>query len=311
MDSLIWIKVVVLVGLLLVVMVFGLLPLKLATILKTKRLGSARILRLLSCFAGGVFLATCLLDLLPEVTSQFDAVFERMNVQMNFPITGLVVTIGFLLILAVEEVVLGCKESQLISANENVYTLGITVDDSRGDSDDTDSLRETKFVPEDTDFLVAPTYNFSNSLRSMALLVALSLHSLFEGLAIGLRNESSGVLRLFTAVAIHKSILAFSLGLKLVQSNLSLRTVVLSCLFFAVTSPLGVSLGILCQSMASELTSAVITATLQAIATGTLFYITFLEVLANEINSNGDRFWKVVAVIVGVVCMTGLVMFGD
>ena len=51
-----------------------------------------------------------------------------------------------------------------------------------------------------------------SSLRSYLLLLALTFHSVFEGLAIGLQQVSGQLFSIFTAVIIHKAIMAFSLG---------------------------------------------------------------------------------------------------
>ncbi|XP_070543698.1 zinc transporter ZIP1-like [Ptychodera flava] len=259
----------------------------------TRKGNAPRFLRLMSCFAGGVFLSTCLLDLLPEVQAGFTKVFEDSRIQIDYPIAELVIIIGFLLVLTVEQTVLSCEEKHRLPSTNVMNMPLLDIDSSDDESVDN---RNTEF---------------SARLRSFALLIALSLHSLFEGLAVGLRNESTGVVRLFTAVAIHKCILAFSLGLKMVQSKLSRCTILGSCLCFAVTSPLGVGLGIVFDAVLSDFTSVAVTAILQAIATGTLFYITFLEVLTNEINAFGDRFWKTLCVTIGVVSMASLVIISE
>lgn len=43
-----------------------------------------------------------------------------------------------------------------------------------------------------------------SKFHSLFLLIALSLHSLFEGLAIGLQQTSETVIQVFVAVLIHK-----------------------------------------------------------------------------------------------------------
>lgn len=46
-------------------------------------------------------------------------------------------------------------------------------------------------------------------VRSLMLLLSLSLHSVFEGLALGLQSSMSSTLQIFAALAVHKSVLAF------------------------------------------------------------------------------------------------------
>ena len=51
-----------------------------------------------------------------------------------------------------------------------------------------------------------------SALRSVLLIIALTFHSLFEGLAIGLQTELGELMSIFIAVVVHKAVMAFSLG---------------------------------------------------------------------------------------------------
>ena len=51
-----------------------------------------------------------------------------------------------------------------------------------------------------------------SSLRGFLVLVALSVHSLFEGMAVGLEETSVGVWQLFLAIAIHSTAIVFCIG---------------------------------------------------------------------------------------------------
>lgn len=62
-----------------------------------------------------------------------------------------------------------------------------------------------------------------STIRSLVLLIALSFHSIFEGLAIGLQQDLGQLISLFLAVIAHKAVMAFSLGLTLAQANLSAK----------------------------------------------------------------------------------------
>ena len=46
---------------------------------------------------------------------------------------------------------------------------------------------------------------------------ALSLHAVFEGLAVGLEETTAGVWTLFAAIASHKFVIAFCMGVELVS----------------------------------------------------------------------------------------------
>ena len=64
---------------------------------------------LLNCFAGGVFLGTCLLDLFPEVQDNISDVMTKLNVESSFPVAEFLVVFGLFIVLIVEQISLGCK----------------------------------------------------------------------------------------------------------------------------------------------------------------------------------------------------------
>ena len=55
---------------------------------------------------------------------------------------------------------------------------------------------------------------------SVMVVVALSVHSLFEGMAIGLEESSSGVWTLMLAISIHAVPIVFCIGTDMISSGL-------------------------------------------------------------------------------------------
>lgn len=98
-------------------------------------------------------------------------------------------------------------------------------------------IEEDEMVEKSTD----PSAH--SHFRYIMLAVVLSIHSVFEGLALGLETKMSTVVQLFAAIAIHKSVVAFSLGLNMVQSGLSLSSKLTSLSIFCLASPIGAIIG--------------------------------------------------------------------
>uniref|UniRef100_A0A4W3H5K7 Solute carrier family 39 member 1 n=1 Tax=Callorhinchus milii TaxID=7868 RepID=A0A4W3H5K7_CALMI len=256
-----------------------------------------RAVSLISCFAGGVFLATCLLDLLPDYLAGMADVLRKMQVELVFPLVEFIVAMGFFLVLIMEQIVLSCKDHSG-SSEETRGLLGWPASGGyHHHGDGVASGREDQGVHLHVDL------NSHSAIRSFILVFSLSLHSIFEGLAVGLQEANSKVIEICIALSIHKCIIAFSLTLKLLQSRLK-RTVVVSCVvLFAVMSPLGIGVGIL---LTEDYGHQLVCSVLEGIATGTFMYITFMEILPHELSSSDQRIAKVLALITGFSVVTAV-----
>ena len=99
--------------------------------------------------------------------------------------------------------------------------------------------------------------HFLSFSRSLLLLIALSFHSVFEGLAIGLQKDLGQLISLFLAVIAHKAVMAFSLGLNLAQANLNVKQYLISIIIFSIASPFGMAIGMglsdMDQSLAGDI----------------------------------------------------------
>ncbi|CAI9574226.1 unnamed protein product [Staurois parvus] len=146
-----------------------------------------------------------------------------------------------------------------------------------------------------------PLYS-SSSFRSLILFCSLSIHSVFEGLAIGLQSNYSSALQIAIAVLIHKGIIVFSLSLKLIQSMTTPAWLITYIVIFSLMSPIGITIGIIVTLKKSGIVTLVQTI-LAGIASGTFVYVTFLEILPQELNSGERPILKVFFIIIGFTVM--------
>lgn len=358
-------KVVILFGLLLFTFILGLIPLFIVKYIRRKsesgvsfhtNLKYKRTLSILSCFAAGVFLATCLLELLPDVREDLEKSLAQMDIHYKFPAGEFVMVLGFFLILIVEQIVLSVKERQhsteLHAVNDNKYNampeheiekeeteslLDRVLDEDRRDheflrsvssehsicgiSDEPHYERRTSRTSIDlrSEADIVPTSpgecehehrnepheeHYHSTLRSILLTLAISIHSLFEGLAVGLQDTTSTLLSIFVALLLHKGILSFSLGMNLISSKLSDKSVLKSISIFCLSAPIGIAIGIGIIDLWDSEISQLVQGILQGVACGTFLYITFFEVLPHEFNSCDLRLIKVMFLIIGFGTVT-------
>lgn len=117
------------------------------------------------------------------------------------------------------------------------------------------------------------------------------------------------MLEICVAIVVHKSIIVFSLAVKLIQSAIHPLWVAAYIGIFALMSPIGIAIGI--SVMEAQLAyGALIQAILEGLAAGTFVYITFLEILPHELNSPGNQLLKVMFILLGFSIMAALTFLG-
>nr|KAG5696332.1 hypothetical protein BaRGS_027942 [Batillaria attramentaria] len=125
--------------------------------------------------------------------------------------------------------------------------------------------------------------------RSIIYIMALSLHGIFEGLALGLQSTESSVWSLCFALCLHRCVLAFQLGMDLCGARESQGTAFLCIGTFTLISAVGIVAGILFSSGAMLYANVTVPeAILQSLATGTILYIVFFDILFKDLQGVGD-----------------------
>lgn len=148
------------------------------------------------------------------------------------------------------------------------------------------------------------------SLREFLLVLALTVHEGFEGCAIGLESSVSAVWYLMMAVAIHKCVIAFCIGVEFVSGQISMKLSVFYAFVYSCASPAGIAAGLALTTSGSSSTN-VASVVLQGIATGTLLYVVFFEVLKRDSSGGGGGLAQMFAVIVGFSCMAAITTLID
>ncbi|XP_004714795.1 zinc transporter ZIP1, partial [Echinops telfairi] len=252
-------------------------------------------LSLVSCFAGGVFLATCLLDLLPDYLAAIDEALRALHVTLQFPLQEFILAMGFFLVLVMEQITLAYKEqSEPLPREETRALLGTA-------SGGPQHWHDGPGVPQASGAAAAAP----SALRACVLVFSLALHSVFEGLAVGLQRDRARAMELGLALLLHKGILAVSLSLRLLQSHLRAQVVAGCGILFSCMTPLGIGLGAALAESAGPL-HQLAQSVLEGMAAGTFLYITFLEILPQELATSDQRILKVILLLAGFALLTGL-----
>uniref|UniRef100_A0A8C9BZE4 Solute carrier family 39 member 2 n=1 Tax=Phocoena sinus TaxID=42100 RepID=A0A8C9BZE4_PHOSS len=226
-----------------------------------------RVLSLLSCTSAGIFLGAGFMHMTAEALEGIESEIQKLVIQnstnsegnsddadsafMEYPYGELIISLGFFFVFLLESLALQCCPGA--AGRSKVQDHGPLPSPSRG------------------------------PLRVLVLLLSLSFHSVFEGLAVGLQPTIAATVQLCLAILAHKGLVVFGVGLRLVQVGTGSRWAMLSILSLALMSPLGLALGLAVPQGVSEGGQGLAQAVLEGMAAGTFLYVTFLEILPREL----------------------------
>ncbi|GLE04735.1 hypothetical protein PINS_up019052 [Pythium insidiosum] len=297
MDDVTAFKLVAIASIWLIGLGGGLLP----SLLATRRRQSpvvAHLLSVLNAFSGGVFLAGGFFHLLHAAVENEG--LQRWSTmddgRYEFPYAEMFSSLGFLGLLLLEQAAHSHLQDDDKDSNVDDGESTALTEDYLEDNDSEDpeaqTLREfpnkSRSPPSHShshshaaghSHMPLPTADGHNSPAvALVLFVALSFHSVMEGLGLGAQTSSAwGV---FLAIILHKGLAAFALGTGLVQSALPRTHVTLYMVLFSFMSVVGIVVGWIIAAGSSEDSAAA--GICVALASGTFIYVAVMEVIPQE-----------------------------
>jgi len=221
-----------------------------------------------NAFAAGLFLAIGMLHFLPESA----AAFVRGGVL--YPASSLLAVGAFLILLLLEHVLLpdAAHDAAHAHSGEGRHSHG------GGHGHEVEEVvRASPYV----------------------LVVALSIHSVLAGLALGAEADAEGALLTFLAIAIHKGTAGLALGLALMSASTQRRKALTLTALFAAMTPLGIFVGTAAGGLLRSDAQVLFDAGAGALAAGTFLYIGAFDLVQDEFLRAGRRWTKWVSAVVG------------
>jgi zinc transporter 1/2/3 len=149
---------------------------------------------------------------------------------------------------------------------------------------------------------------FARFLHGLVIIIAFSIHSLFDGISIGIKTTSSEIWTMFIAISSHKLLIAFIISVELYEKCANIILVVFHMTLFSMMSPIGILIVIIAEeSLDSESETNLIVVLLSAISSGTILYIVFFEILQKERVSRLSGIIQLVSMAIGfgiMFCVT-------
>lgn len=285
-----------------------------------------RIVMTLLSFGGGVLLSTTFMHLLPEVQENVEYL-QRIGAlnEFDFSLTPLLTCSGFFIMYLVEELVHTYihyrerKNGQVAPLVRNLSVRqsrsGVSNGEKSVNNSTADLVEPKKDIESHHHHHNGHGHSHHHShmpmnvgddvtaaLRGLLIVLALSIHELFEGLAVGLESSTSHVWYMLGAVSAHKLVIAFCIGVELIATRTKTVLMIVYITTFAIVSPLGIGIGLLLVGGEGATAAGISSVVLQGLASGTLLYVIFFEIW------KGDRsgILQFIASIVGFFIMFGL-----
>ncbi|XP_059090220.1 zinc transporter ZIP3-like isoform X2 [Tigriopus californicus] len=189
------------------------------------------ILSFLLNLGGGVLIANCFCHWLPEVR----AAFGGHGIGDEWPLAEIILCLGFFLVRFLEEVIQSCAQNtphghshRGYPESEQQVRMVNTTSDDLGPRECTPIRPKRSVVSPQScdpqpvnDILEKQSEHiFVSTIRTVFAIVALSFHSVIEGLALSYESDETGIWMNFGALALHKFVIAFSIGVELMTSQL-------------------------------------------------------------------------------------------
>jgi len=139
-------------------------------------------------------------------------------------------------------------------------------------------------------------------LSPLILLMALSFHSFFEGLALGLVPNMGNLESLIIGISIHQFVASLSLGTQFSKkegSNIKVATFIL--VGFAFVQSTGIAIGVAISN-----TPSIVGTVILSFAGGTLIYVAASEIIIEEFSKPEYKWTKIIMFSFGaaiIICL--------
>lgn len=136
---------------------------------------------------------------------------------------------------------------------------------------------------------------------AVLLVVALSTHSIFEGIALGLQSEFGDTWKLALGIALHHIPAAISLGGTCCRSGYSLKLQVAILSMFAICVPTGTLIGYFLEG-----SSEIVEVVFMSLSAGTFIYVSCTEIITHEFELRYRQWLQFLLALLGCGVITGL-----
>ncbi|XP_065850814.1 zinc transporter 8-like [Euphorbia lathyris] len=264
----------------------------------------------IKAFAAGVILSTAFIHVLPDAFESLTSPCLNEDPWGKFPFTGFVAMVS-----AIGTLMIDCFATSYYSNRRKKEVSA----DGNGDGD------EEKSMEVHGDVHTHATHGHSHSVvdsnpsqllrhRVIAQVLELGIvaHSLIIGISLGASQSSKTIKPLIVALTFHQFFEGMGLGGCICQTKFKTKAMVIMGLFFSLTTPLGIAIGIGISEGYNENspTALIVEGIFDAASAGILIYMSLVDLLAADfmhpkVQANGKlQFGVNIFLLLGAACMS-------
>lgn len=235
---------------------------------------------IVKAFAAGVILATAMIHILPNAFEMLTSPCLSEGVFGRFPFAGFVAMVSAVMTMMVDGLAMGFyrrgRISKALPVDDDVDDVAVV------ESGNVHVHRHGGFGEEGEE-----AETIRRRVISQVLELGIVVHSVIIGISLGTSTSSSTVRPLLGALSFHQFFEGIGLGGCIVQAKFRVRAQVIMSLFFSLTTPIGIALGIAISSgyNSNSRTALAVEGIFTASSAGILMYMALVDLLAADFMS--------------------------
>ncbi|WVZ87086.1 hypothetical protein U9M48_033778 [Paspalum notatum var. saurae] len=247
-------------------------------------------------FAAGVILATGMVHILPAAFDRLASpcLYKGGRDGNIFPFAGLVAMSSAMATMVIDSLAAGYYRRSHFKKARPINSLEIHEprDQERpGHTQHVHTHATHGHSHGETDVISSPEEaSIADTIRhrvvSQVLELGILVHSVIIGVSLGASVGSSTIRPLVGALSFHQFFEGIGLGGCIVQANFKLRATVMMAIFFSLTAPMGIALGIAISSSYNghSATAVIVEGVFNSASAGILIYMSLVDLLATDFN---------------------------
>ncbi|CAI0401453.1 unnamed protein product [Linum tenue] len=278
--------------------------------------GIGNLFFLIKAFAAGVILATGFVHILPDAFASLSSPCVKENPWARFPFPGLFAMVAAVMTMMIDTFATSYyKRSHFSNTNKALPVAGRIAAEHEGHVHvhthaTHGHAHGSAFGPEDSE----ESHHFRHRIVSQVLEIGIVVHSVIIGVSLGASGSTRTIKPLVAALTFHQFFEGLGLGGCISQAKFKFRVAATMMLFFSLTTPIGIVVGICISRGYSEDSQAalLVSGILNSASAGILIYMALVDLLAQDFMNpklQGNLRLQLganVSLLLGMGCMSSL-----